>query len=479
MRTITILTALLLAAPALAQTPVVPTGSGTEADPYRIASLANLHWITLNPGQWDRHYLQTADIDAAETAHWAGGAGWLPIGNAFTGVYDGAGHTITQLHINRPGVNDIGLFSRIGTAGRVENLTLLDAAVTGGSYVVGILAGLSSGTIRNAAASGTVAGGYRVGGLVGENNPGLVEDSHADVAVNAADGRIGGLVGFNVQGTVRRCHAVGAVSGGWYVGGLVGRNLGGFVQDSYATGAVSGSSVVGGLVGDTEGGAITSGYATGSAAGGSSVGGLVGYSWQTTITNTFAIGGVTGSGWGVGGLVGYRVGGQVTQSYWNLETSGQVISDGGEGRSTAAMTHPYAGDTYVGWDFAEIWAADPDHLVNDGYPYLQWQPQPPDDPVAAPPLAPATALRGNHPNPFNPATTIRYTVAAAQHVEIAVHTMAGQRVRTLIAAAHQPGEHRLTWDGRDEGGRHLASGVYWCVLQGATGRSAIRLVLLK
>ncbi len=345
-------------------------GSGTAEDPWQIATAEHLDNLRLYLGAThaDKHFLQVADINLDE-APWNQGAGWMPIGtsaNAFHGTYDGEGHEIQALMIHRPGTNNIGLWGFVGVGGHLLNVSLIDADVNGGNYVVGTLAGYNRGTISGAHATGSVHGGYRVGGLVGENNPGTVESSSSDVTVTANDGRIGGLVGFNVNGTVTGSHATGNVTAGWYVGGLVGRNMGGSVSNSYATGNISGSNSVGGLVGDTEGGSISNSYATGAASGGGAVGGLVGYHWQTTVSNCYSLGEVQGAGWGVGGLVGYRFGGQVIQSFWNTETSNQNNSDGGTGKTTDEMVEEI---TYSVWDFQNTW----DIINGQSYPYLQWQ----------------------------------------------------------------------------------------------------------
>lgn len=71
-----------------------------------------------------------------------------------------------------------------------------------------------------------------------------------------------------------------------------------------------------------------------------------------------------------------------------------------------------------------------------------------------------TALHQNHPNPFNPSTTILYELPRASQVEIAVFDLLGKRIRTLVQERQQAGQHRLLWDGRDERGADVPSGVY-------------------
>jgi hypothetical protein len=92
----------------------------------------------------------------------------------------------------------------------------------------------------------------------------------------------------------------------------------------------------------------------------------------------------------------------------------------------------------------------------------------------------AIALLGAHPNPFNPRTEIRFSLAAPTAVALGIFDLGGRRLRRLLAGETQgAGTHALTWDGRDDAGRPLASGVYLIQLR-AGGRSASqKLVLLK
>jgi len=70
------------------------------------------------------------------------------------------------------------------------------------------------------------------------------------------------------------------------------------------------------------------------------------------------------------------------------------------------------------------------------------------------------ALAQNFPNPFNPATEIAFQIARAGHAELSIYNIAGEKVRTLISGNVAPGNHSVKWDGKNEGGRRLASGTY-------------------
>jgi hypothetical protein len=90
-------------------------------------------------------------------------------------------------------------------------------------------------------------------------------------------------------------------------------------------------------------------------------------------------------------------------------------------------------------------------------------------------------LGANYPNPFNPATTIPYATPTGTGfpVRLAVYTVSGQLVRELVARAEEPGRHQVRWDGRDQAGRPVSSGVYLYRLE--MGPSALnrRMTLLK
>ncbi|MBN2172189.1 MAG: hypothetical protein JW819_12790 [Candidatus Krumholzibacteriota bacterium] len=92
----------------------------------------------------------------------------------------------------------------------------------------------------------------------------------------------------------------------------------------------------------------------------------------------------------------------------------------------------------------------------------------------APPAgAPAFRLWQNYPNPFNPATTIRFTLAEAGLVRLSVLDPRGRLVRRLVDGPWPPGTHTVVWDGTDDAGRPVASGLYLYRLE-AGGRRAVR-----
>ena len=281
-------------------------------------------------------YILDNNIDASATSTWNSGAGFAPVGttsSSFKGRFDGQGHTISGLYINRPSQNYVGLFGYGTTGISIANVGLVGDTVSGMGYV-GSLAGLiSGGTVSNSYATGSVIGGSSggfAGGLVGQNN-GVISNSFATASVRVGDksGDDGGLVGANF-GTISSSYATGGVTTGTVSGndgGLVGYDSG-LISDCYATGNVNGPSAD---------------YC---------VGGLVGYLSGGTVSNCYAAGKVSGSS--VGGLVAdNQSGGQVSNSYYDTQGTGQTASSGGTPETTAQMMQQI---TFSGWDFTKTWA---------------------------------------------------------------------------------------------------------------------------
>jgi hypothetical protein len=153
----------------------------------------------------------------------------------------------------------------------------------------------------------------------------------------------------------------------------------------------------------------------------------------------------------------------------------------GEGRSTQQMTYPYDADTYVDWDFANIWAIDSDHSINDGYPYLRQMPvSTHDNIISGSSFSQVPTLR-NYPNPFNPETTICfYLPQNTREVDLRIYNLRGQLVRTLIKSTAYPrGESSIVWNGRDDLGRAVSSGTFFYHLITPQRCTTGRMTLLK
>jgi len=326
------------------------SGDGSSGNPYQIATLDNLLWISSHLSSWDKCFIQTADIDASATEHWNFWDGFSPIGNVtnqFTGTYDGNNHTISSLHIRRSH-KDYQAFFGYASGATIKNIGLTGVDIFGASFS---------------------------GGLVGmSENSSSVEHSYSTGNISGSDIEIGGLIGTN-NATISYCYSTcGVTTSEDYVGGLAGSNAG-IINCSYSSGAVTSSGDdIGGLVGISFGPnpEINNCYSTGNVSGNAAVGGLVGESY-TPISNCYSTGSVSGSST-VGGLVGEN-NSSVNNSFWDTQTSGQSSSDGGTGKTTAEMKTKST-FTNAGWDFVgesangnnDYW--DIDGSKNDGYPIL-------------------------------------------------------------------------------------------------------------
>jgi len=279
-------------------------GNGSTGSPYKLRDIYGLQGVATLINE---SFVLANDIDASGTALWNDGAGFRPIGyfstgpdpeflgdpdeapiiplpTRYAGTFDGAGFSVTELTINRPSENYVGLFGSTAEGSVVRHVGIVNATITGDTWV-GSLVGYHHGTVLNGfATGGTVTGQATTGGLIGDNS-GMLLRSYSTVAVTGFTERIGGLAGYNNAGTLEESYAAGSVTAEQanFVGGLAGQN-GGIIVNAYSTGAVSGGNFVGGLVGQvlggviTDGGTITTSYTTSTytAATGSDAGNVAG-----------------------------------------------------------------------------------------------------------------------------------------------------------------------------------------------------------
>ena len=298
-------------------------------------------------------YELTKDLDFANGDSYAGGsvnADWRPnasdtdsatnagfVGaNNFAGLFDGNGYEISNLYSRHTASSrgNIGLFARTTTAAAIRNVGIVDAHLYGG------------------------AGNDNVGTLVGENRSSIDASYAKGGTPNSGGGlhendNMGGLVGKHT-GSITASHAtvdlVNSSGGGGIAGGLVGNNDGGIISASYATGNVAGGNRSGGLVGENFDGSITASYATGnvdSQAEADNAGGLVGWN-NSSIVASYATGNVNGNTNtdNVGGLVGYNhSSGSIGACYALGDADGGDDNDNVGtlvGENAGSITHSYA-----------------------------------------------------------------------------------------------------------------------------------------
>jgi hypothetical protein len=89
------------------------------------------------------------------------------------------------------------------------------------------------------------------------------------------------------------------------------------------------------------------------------------------------------------------------------------------------------------------------------------------------------ALKGNYPNPFNPTTTLSYSVAKAGMVNLKVYNTKGQLVKTLVSAHQLAGKHTIVWDGTNDAGNLAASGLYLYRLETGKYSSTKKMMMMK
>jgi len=306
-------------------------GSGTAQEPYLIFTAEHMNAIGASVPDRDAHFKLCADIDLGGYA----GSSFNRIGselNPFTGVFDGAGHTISNFTYQSVSAGYVGLFGYIDDVNaQVRNLGLIepDINIVTGSCLGAVAGHLLSGTIANCyVEGGSIAGDWDVGGLVGYATNSRIADCHSTSNVRGKRYWVGGLVGQNLSGSVENCYSTGEVTGAGHVGGLVGRGSGD-ILNSYSTSNVTGGGDVGGLVGEYGGGTIVNCHSTGDVEGGWDVGGLVGESNYSYISDCYSSSSVTGNGY-VGGLVGVldeRC--VVSDSYSTGSVTGNLYATGG------------------------------------------------------------------------------------------------------------------------------------------------------
>ena len=456
-----ILFAIMLCSICLFADGVQPFGSGTETDPFQIESLDNLLWLSTTSEYWGSEeitffYIQTSDIDASETQNWNDGAGFKPIGEftpspwvyePFQSVYNGQGYIIDSLYINTPGMmvqNGLFGFTYFAT---IENLGLTNVNITGGS----------------------------IGGIVSLSQYSSINNCYCTGSLNTTSHFCGGIVGEHLNSTLTSCYSNCDITGYMCCGGLIGKSSYSTIMNCYSSGSVGGDYFCGGVIGGNENpSTVSDSYSTCNVAGTSFIGGFVGSAYTPlTVMNCYSIGNVTGSGCQIGGFAG-DFSGIALNSFWCIETSSQSQSACGTGKTISEMhdVATYTSLTTIGlddpWDFVgnpfddigneDYW--DIEYLINDGYPFLTTAPVVSTDDEEITEIFSASKLIGNYPNPFNPTTTIEFSISNDSKIKLTIYNIKGQKITTLANNDFSKGKHSLIWNGKDEYGKPVSSGIY-------------------
>lgn len=378
-------------------------GIGTADDPYIVANTNDILSLSANPSDWDKQFEMGANVDFSGCESFDRALiGWS-LSTSFSGTFDGKGHRITNLAIDRPNIDAYcALFGQVATNGVVKNLFVLNADITVTDSRNGygaILCAYNRGEISRCVVSGTVRGvglsgsALRIGGVCGKNY-GLISECKADVEI-VNEGLLGtyaaagGICGYG-GGTLKRCFSTGLFEGAGRVGGICGSIYDGTIDDCHASGTVNGAKYVGGICGygdgnhsyitdcsstarveatDSGAGGLVGGfntglrgsfvnrcYAEGDVTSGGSAGGLVGeIGGDSEVLNSYAKGDVSG-GDSVGGLCGYV-------SYWdggifsNCYATGRVEGDyavggllGGHHSDAGVVTACFSDSDVIGND---------------------------------------------------------------------------------------------------------------------------------
>lgn len=300
--------------------------------------------------------------------------------------------------------------------------------------------------------SGLMMGGDTCGGIVGDAYARVDIVNCSSAMEIRAHYSVGALVGLLERGsTAQNCHASGRVRTNWPAGGFAGSISNSSVANCYSTGEVNGTRNSGGFTGGL-----------------SSTGSL--------IQNCYSTGVVTSRDDEAGGFAGASVSStaSVINCYWDTQSSGCLISTVGEGRTTAQMCDPTDANTYVNWDFASIWHWQSEPAT--GYPSLNILPVANAD--AHTPEFSNTTIKSS-PNPFSSSSQISFVLAKAARCELKIYDLKGRLRRRLTESFLKSGTHQFCFDGCDEAGLRLSSGIYLVSLQENGQRSVQRITLIK
>lgn len=295
--------------------PVSITEKDAVDEGYIVVKTASDFKAAIELNNPDCKIMLFADIDLNDLDTDANGSNWKAVGtsssNAFKGVIDGNGFSISNLTIHEPNTAYQGLFGYTNGA-KLENIVLKNVDVTGKNYSGGLVGYAKDTEFEKCVVSGEVnSAGNWVGGLAGYSDGSTISNSSSDAEVTGKK-YTAGLVGYACGGSeISDCDATGTVTGNgaMFVGGLVGMLTDSSTVDNCSSSAdVTGhNDYIGGLIGSVSEASVSNSTSTATVNtdSGNGIGGFVGLvSDSSTIDNCFSGATVSGAGTGVGGFVG-------------------------------------------------------------------------------------------------------------------------------------------------------------------------------
>lgn len=402
------------------------SGDGSTQNPYQIWTNDDFVTLSENGSIWDKHLILMADLDLSGVFFRPIGNSMV----RFTGTFDGQGFTIKNAQMNFPQKDYVAIFGFAGKNANIENLNIQDANITSGKYTAALIANNYYGQIFNCSVTGTInvqTSPSFAGGLAGFSSFGSIVNCSSQVIINAMGSTAGGLVGVNgKQNVISNCSSAGHILDsdpnniGACLGGLAGTNSFGTISGSkssvdvnstsgsqlssvnagaltgtnygkilncFATGKVAASKsayiTAGGLVGANALGDVNDCYAAGDISfdpndsndSANFAGGLVGLNYDASVTRCYSKG-LVGCGTEdqsdpnnctAGGLAGLNINGNISASFWDIQTSGKTNRAGGKGLNSDQMKN-------ISIYQIARWGGS-NWIVNNGldYPRLAWE----------------------------------------------------------------------------------------------------------
>ncbi len=421
--------------------------------------------------------------------------------------------TLTKCHTN------VSLSGRANVGGLVGIATFLDD--------------IYATRISKCFSEGDVSGDTSVGGLIGSCVQAVLESSYSNSIVTPVYGG-GGLVGYMQATNISNCYATGSVtSASNYAGGLVGYSLENQYTNCYATGLIGLSENRGGLIAIDQGNLSTATacyWDTNESACETSQGGsnVIG---RFTYEMTYPYAANTFDGWcltlewvpdsdytlnngypalnwagydypnGVDVWIGEYI---VTVTGGNANNGSGYIPNFTDPSFVPVQSFTFVGSgeftvtIITGKQWGAYWQNGTwNNVANNGGQvvfelYFGTNVEIPivlgDEPASlagkhssnnTPNLTLTTSLNNVYPNPFNPSTTVSFSLAESENVSIKIFNIKGQLVRNLASGIRQIGEYRVIWDGKNDNGQAIASGMYFLRMQAGDYTKTTKLAMLK